>query len=67
MFYLFINNYYIIFYTNYYIMRIFDLPSSEEDAIKLFQQYNIIPTMRKCDNDHQMKLSTKLYRWLTVK
>ena len=37
-------------------MRIWDLPTTERDAILFFQERNILPKERKCTNFHDMKL-----------
>ena len=38
-------------------MKIFDLPSTEEDAIAFLQEKGVLPTERFCKKGHPMKLS----------
>jgi hypothetical protein len=44
-------------------MNIFNLPHTEEEAIKFLQSKGILPTHRTCPNGHKMTLyySTRIY------
>ena len=45
-------------------MNLFDLPRTEEDAIRLLQERGILPNRRVCSNGHEMMLSVaKEVQW----
>jgi len=38
-------------------MNLFDLPRTDEEAIKFLQEKSVLPKRRVCKNGHEMKLS----------
>ena len=41
------------------VMKIWDLPSTEKDAIEFLQERGLLHKTRKCRNGHEMKLYHK--------
>jgi len=37
-------------------MKLFDLPKTDEEAIKFLQEKGVLPSQRVCKNGHQMNL-----------
>ena len=48
---------FVLFYHFFSNMKIWDLPSSEEEAVIFFQNKGLLPKNVKCQNNHDMKLS----------
>jgi len=49
-------------------MKLFDLPRSEDEAIKLLQERGILPARRLCAQEHEMTLYTgNRARWVCKK